>query len=336
MKLKIILALAAIEATLAWQAAAQIYDTNNVFVQTFAGSGFFGYVDGQGTQTMFNSPTAVVADSVSNLFVWDNANHRIRKIATDGTVSTFAGGGILTTGYGTNVSLSYDSRSMTIDHSNALWLATSPYLFRIEATVMFPTPPPLALDTEVGFAWIRQTTSTTVMGEMGDIHIDNFKATIQRLKEWRTETIRALEEVFPRAYEVRYFHCANIIPPARWEIQTQRDELKAWKEMLMLMLQNLERISDQLDRYTDLPLQARVYVEDVESFSKVRDINPERVRSVLKDGRIEIEEDKVQRAIENILGETFHKNDHGGEINDLSTHAKFCGRRRAAAFLAVG
>jgi hypothetical protein len=325
MKLKIILALAAIEATLAWQAAAQIYDTNNVFVQTFAGSGFFGYVDGQGTQTMFNSPTAVVADSVSNLFVWDNANHRIRKIATDGTVSTFAGGGILTTGYGTNVSLSYDSRSMTIDHSNALWLATSPYLFRIgsDGYVSY------ASSTGIGYgSGICVDSANNIYhgyGEMGDIHIDNFKATIQRLKEWRTETIRALEEVFPRAYEVRYFHCANIIPPARWEIQTQRDELKAWKEMLMLMRQNLERISDQLDRYTDLPLQARVYVEDVESFSKVRDINPERVRSVLKDGRIEIEEDKVQRAIENILGETFHKNDHGGEINDLSTHAKFCG-----------
>ncbi len=188
---------------------------------------------------------------------------------------------------------------------------------------------------EEGFA-LKLELENHGYGKNGAIHIDNFNATIGRVKEWRTKTIHGLEEIFPRAYEVRYFHCANIVPPSRWEIQTQRDELKAWKEMLMLMLQNLEKISDQLDRYTDLPLQTRVYVEDIESFSKVRDINPECVRSFLKDGRINLEEDKVQRAIENILGETFHKNDHGGEINDLSTHVKFCGKQRAAAFLLKG
>src|SRR5262252_139177 len=60
-------------------AQAQNYDTNNPFVQTFVGSGFYGYLDGQGTQTMFNNPSAVVADSSSNLFVLDISNYRIRK-----------------------------------------------------------------------------------------------------------------------------------------------------------------------------------------------------------------------------------------------------------------
>src|SRR3989442_15295483 len=74
-------------------AFAQSYDTNNPVVQTFVGSGFYGYLDGQGTQTMFNNPSAVGADSSSNLFVLDNSNYRIRKVTPDGTVSTFAGGG---------------------------------------------------------------------------------------------------------------------------------------------------------------------------------------------------------------------------------------------------
>src|SRR5215510_1862472 len=88
-------------------AFAQNYDTNNPVVQTFAGSGFYGYLDGEGTQTMFNNPLAVVADSSSNLFVLDAGNARIRKITPNGTVSTFAGGGSGTLpGYGTNVSLS--------------------------------------------------------------------------------------------------------------------------------------------------------------------------------------------------------------------------------------
>ena len=36
-----------------WQTEAQIYDTNNFVVQTFAGSGFSGYVNGVGQLTMF-------------------------------------------------------------------------------------------------------------------------------------------------------------------------------------------------------------------------------------------------------------------------------------------
>src|SRR6058998_1723052 len=86
---------------------AQNYDTNNPVVQTFVGSGFYGYLDGQGTQTMFNSPSAVVSDSASNLFILDNYNYRVRKVTPDGTVSTFAGGGGgALPGFGTNISLS--------------------------------------------------------------------------------------------------------------------------------------------------------------------------------------------------------------------------------------
>jgi serine/threonine protein kinase, bacterial len=88
-----------------WQAKAQIYDTNNVVVQTFAGSGFSGYLDGVGQQTMFNYPSKVAGDSSGNLFVLDGGNARIRKITSDGTVSTYAGGGAGSLpGYGTSVS----------------------------------------------------------------------------------------------------------------------------------------------------------------------------------------------------------------------------------------
>src|SRR5262245_32425447 len=90
-----------------FSAFGQNYDTNNPVVQTFVGSGFYGYLDGQGTQTMFNGPVAVVADSSSNLFVLDTGNARIRKVTPNGTVSTFAGGGNgALPGFGTNVSLS--------------------------------------------------------------------------------------------------------------------------------------------------------------------------------------------------------------------------------------
>src|SRR6266436_1190525 len=104
------------------RALAQNYDTNNVVVQTFAGSGFYGYFDGKGTQTMFWGPSSVVADSLGNLFVADIGNARIRKITPDGTVSTFVGGGTQQTGYGTNVSLYNLSGNMCMDHSDVLWI----------------------------------------------------------------------------------------------------------------------------------------------------------------------------------------------------------------------
>jgi hypothetical protein len=121
MKTIIVIALVAI---LGWQGKAQTYDTNGAVVQTFAGSGFSGYVDGAGQLTMFNNPRTIVADSFGNLYVEDAGNGVIRKIAPDATVTTFAGGGNAWAGFGTNANLGglYDSW-MAIDHSNALWYA---------------------------------------------------------------------------------------------------------------------------------------------------------------------------------------------------------------------
>lgn len=116
------------------RALAQTYDTNGDFVQTFAGSGFSGYVDGMGVNTMFSNPSFTVVDSQSNLFVWDSGNSRIRKISPDGMVTTFAGGGNQTTGVGTNVNLSIEVGGMAIDHDNAIWIITyinTPCLYQI-------------------------------------------------------------------------------------------------------------------------------------------------------------------------------------------------------------
>jgi hypothetical protein len=117
-------------------AKSQIYDTNNPVVQTFAGSGFTGYLDGQGTLTMWNTPSMIVADISSNLFVWDSGNSRIRKILPDGTVSTYVGGGSGSfEGYGTNVWFSYSTFGrMAMDHLNSIWMVNSyfsTYLLRI-------------------------------------------------------------------------------------------------------------------------------------------------------------------------------------------------------------
>jgi hypothetical protein len=118
-------------ATFGLRAGAQIYDTNGEFVQTFAGSGEAGYYDGQGVLTKFSNPSQIVADTSSNLYVWDSGNYLIRKIIPNATVSTFVGGGTDFVGWGTNVAFSYYTiGSMAIDHSNTIWLVASYGSFR--------------------------------------------------------------------------------------------------------------------------------------------------------------------------------------------------------------
>ena len=50
-----------------------------------------GDVDGNSSNARFRSIFGMVKDSNGNLFVSDRYNHKIKKIASDGTVSTFAG-----------------------------------------------------------------------------------------------------------------------------------------------------------------------------------------------------------------------------------------------------
>ncbi|MSP92948.1 MAG: hypothetical protein EXR79_14285 [Myxococcales bacterium] len=62
------------------------------WLDTVAGS-VQGYVDATGTAAQFAYPYGVVPAGDGTLFVADSSNHRIRRIALDGTVTTFAGSG---------------------------------------------------------------------------------------------------------------------------------------------------------------------------------------------------------------------------------------------------
>jgi hypothetical protein len=110
--------LAAIVTLAGWRADAQIYDTNDDVVEIFAGSGTVGSLNAQGTLAMFSSPEYVVADTSSNLYVWDSGNALIRKIIPNGTVSTFLS---LSNNYTPNIG------GMTIDQNNTIWMIGSSY-----------------------------------------------------------------------------------------------------------------------------------------------------------------------------------------------------------------
>ena len=76
-------------------------DTNGI-ITTIAGKNFSGFSGDGGLATNANlyHPSGVVLDGAGNLYVADSANHRIRKVGTNGIITTAAGGGYMSGGYG--------------------------------------------------------------------------------------------------------------------------------------------------------------------------------------------------------------------------------------------
>lgn len=64
-------------------------------ITTFAGNGTAGFSGdgGQATVAMLNRPTGVAVDAAGRVYIADSNNNRIRRVGTDGVISTFAGTG---------------------------------------------------------------------------------------------------------------------------------------------------------------------------------------------------------------------------------------------------
>ena len=64
-------------------------------ISTVAGTGIPGFIGdgGPATAAQLSSPVGVVVDESGNLYIGDSDNHRIRKVAPDGTITTVAGTG---------------------------------------------------------------------------------------------------------------------------------------------------------------------------------------------------------------------------------------------------
>jgi sugar lactone lactonase YvrE len=73
-------------------------NTNGI-ITTFAGNGTQSYSGDGGTATKagLNLPSNLTLDASGNLFIADYGNHRVRRVSTNGIITTFAGNG--TNGY---------------------------------------------------------------------------------------------------------------------------------------------------------------------------------------------------------------------------------------------
>ncbi len=68
-----------------------VYASEPYSFSTFAGRSAIGTADGTGSAARFNLPSGVARDSAGNLYVADTNGQTIRKIASGGVVTTFAG-----------------------------------------------------------------------------------------------------------------------------------------------------------------------------------------------------------------------------------------------------
>ena len=95
-------------------------------VTTLAGSPLAtGAADGSTILARFSDPAAIAVDSRGNIFVADSANHTIRKLTPDGTVSTFAGlAGVAGSADGAGAAARFDSPSgLAIDRNGNVFVS---------------------------------------------------------------------------------------------------------------------------------------------------------------------------------------------------------------------
>jgi len=151
-------------------------------------------------------------------------------------------------------------------------------------------------------------------------------------------------------------------PPANWSIQTSLHGRESWPDRFSrTMIFGIELTFEEASvlanshlsiwrRHNDaaeVPLgstpealsrRIHLFPEDIGHFAKIREVSPTDVADVLSgNGRLDRLENDIQKALEEILGVPFHKEDWGGEENDLFTANVFIGNERVqTAFLLKG
>lgn len=114
-------------------------------------------------------------------------------------------------------------------------------------------------------------------------------------------------------------------------------ELKVWVKRFGLLHSKFKETGFVNQDTQTLSIQKQsneLFVEDIDTFCEARNVQPQDVKALLP---LDLSEDKIQTSFEEIIGENFHQNDWGGELNDLVTsHIKVKGQRIRAAFMLKG
>jgi sugar lactone lactonase YvrE len=102
-------------------------NTNGI-ISTIAGTGIYGYSGDGGVAiaAQISDPTGIAVDASNNVYFWDCANNRIRKVAVNGTITTIVGNGIAGSsgdgGPATSAEI-YGGGSLSIDGSGNIYFS---------------------------------------------------------------------------------------------------------------------------------------------------------------------------------------------------------------------
>ena len=101
-------------------------DPQSGFIETFAGIGSEGFAGdgGQAVAARLQFPTSADADAAGNVYIADQSNHRIRRVAPNGIITTVAGNG--TPGFADGAALSakfYFPRTVSVDPAGNVLIA---------------------------------------------------------------------------------------------------------------------------------------------------------------------------------------------------------------------
>ncbi len=158
----------------------------------------------------------------------------------------------------------------------------------------------------------------------------------EKLNSWYVKVVHTLNSIFPTDLEKNTFDHPEENGLVGMGVNVNYDRLR---RRTIAFTRGLQRIIEvNLSRYTDLPIQTRLFLEDIDSFKKAKDVNPAVVKPFLKDGYyLDLSEDAIQMGLEQVLDVSFHKKDWGGEENDLYTASVVVqGGKIASAFLLKG
>ncbi len=114
-------------------------------VTTLAGSGTRGSIDGPGDIAWFSYPVGIALDSQGNVLVADSNNDKIRKIDSQGRVSTLAGIGNRIDGTGSRASFSSGPSWLAFDGSRDLFVA--------DGNILRKVTPEGSVSTVAGCGW---------------------------------------------------------------------------------------------------------------------------------------------------------------------------------------
>ena len=150
----------------------------NGMIQTVAGTGLAGFSGdgGPGGMAQLNHPYGIALDSAGNLYIADLGNARVRKLSTDGRLTTVAGGGlqppsaITAASKATEVQLNAP-RNVAVDSTGALYISdfAANQIYRVSPGGAFTL---VAGTGKAGFAGDSATPGTAQLSAPAGLAVD--------------------------------------------------------------------------------------------------------------------------------------------------------------------